>query len=144
MLQSPSFGGVGEVIESTMNSNESLKKNWTGWFEIPVTDMERARKFYENIFDTKIDILDLGVLKMAIFPHREIGCALCMNNNYMPSKDGVLVYLNASPDLDIVLQKIEDAGGKVLLDKRQISPDRGFMALFIDSEGNRLALHSMQ
>lgn len=131
-------------MESTRNSSESLQKNWTSWFEIPVSDMDRAKKFYENIFETKIDILDLGVLKMAVFPHLETGCALCMNKNYVPSQDGVLVYLNASPDLDAVLQKIEAAGGKVLLSKRQISPERGFMALFVDSEGNRLALHSEQ
>lgn len=106
--------------------------------------MGRAKHFYESVFDTTITVMDLGALQMGIFPHKENGVALCKYEAYVPSKNGVLVYLNADPDLNTALNKIESAGGKILRAKTQISPEHGYMALFIDSEGNRLALASMQ
>ncbi|MCR9286773.1 MAG: VOC family protein [Bacteroidetes bacterium] len=119
------------------------KKNWTGWFEIPVSDFDRAKKFYENIFEIEIHTIDLGVLKMGIFPHTEtIGCAICQGEEYQPSKNGTKVYLNANPDLKTVLNRIENEGGKVIQGKKPISSEFGFMALFEDCEGNYLALHS--
>jgi uncharacterized protein len=127
-----------------MADNEAMKRNWTNWFEIPVADLQRAVAFYETIFNTKIDILDLGGLKMGIFPRKEVGCALCQHEAYQPSSSGVLVYLDASPDLDIVLQKVESAGGKILKPKTMIAPGLGYMALFTDTEGNRLALNSTE
>jgi uncharacterized protein len=125
-----------------MEANPKLDRKWSSWFEIPVTDMERARQFYESIFETKIDVMDLGGLQMGIFPHKEVGCALCRHEAYQPSDKGVLVYLDASPDLTVVLNRLEKAGGRILRSKTQISPQHGYMALFIDTEGNRLALHS--
>ena len=88
-------------------------------------------------------VLDLGApLQMALFPTG--GGALCQNAAYKPSSEaGPLVYLSAAPDLAIVLARVEKAGGKVVVQKRQISPDYGYMAVFLDSEGNRVALHSM-
>ena len=127
-----------------MNPNNHLQKSWTHWFEIPVKDMDRAKIFYETIFETKIEIVDFGGFQMGIFPHKEVGCALCKHESYIPSKEGVLVYMDASPELNTALNKVEKAGGKVTRPKSQISPEHGYMALFIDSEGNRLALHSMQ
>lgn len=121
-----------------------LEKAWTHWFEIPVTDINRAKKFYDAIFQTEIFINDFGGFKMGIFPHRSVGAALCQGDFYKPSQDGTLVYFDANPDLIDVLDRIEPAGGKVIRGKTQISPEHGFMALFIDSEGNRLALHSSQ
>ncbi|MBI5914339.1 MAG: VOC family protein [Bacteroidetes bacterium] len=118
-------------------------KSWTDWFEIAVADFERAKKFYEEIFDMQIQPLDLGDLKMGLFPHQGIGAAICWGAWYKPSPHGTIVYLNANPDLSVVLGKIEAAGGKIIQPKKQISPEYGFMALFEDSEGNRLALHSM-
>ena len=118
------------------------KKNWTHWFEIPVSNFDRAKSFYETIFDTEIEANDLGSIKMGIFPHEEVGGAIVKGEYYTPTPDGSIIYLNADPDLSGVLGKIEDAGGKVIQQKKQISPDHGYMALFEDSEGNRLALHS--
>ena len=118
------------------------KKNWTHWFEIPVTDFDRAKSFYETIFDTEIEANDLGSIKMGIFPHEDVGGAIVQGEYYKPTPDGSVIYLNADPDLSGVLGKIENAGGKVIQQKKQISPDHGYMALFEDSEGNRLALHS--
>lgn len=118
-------------------------QSWTGWFEIAVADFERAKQFYEKIFDMEIETLDLGGFKMGIFPHTEtVGAAICWGAWYQPSPHGTVVYLNANPDLLEVQNRIEAAGGKVIQPKKQISPEHGFMCLFEDSEGNRLALHS--
>lgn len=126
-----------------MANNETIKRNWTNWFEIPVTNLQRAKIFYEIIFHTQIQILDFGGLKMGVFPSKEIGCALCLHEAYIPSVSGLLVYLDASPDLNLVLNKVENVGGKILKSKTEIAPGLGYMALFIDTEGNRLALNSM-
>jgi len=121
----------------------NIKKRWTHWFEIPVLNFERALEFYQNIFEIKIQINDFGALKMGIFPFEDVGCAICEHEAYVPSKEGVLIFLDGSPDLQVVQGKIEKAGGKVLIEKRQISPEQGFMAVFIDTEGNRLGLRSL-
>jgi predicted enzyme related to lactoylglutathione lyase len=120
-----------------------MEKNWTGWFEIPVADLPRAKTFYEAIFGFEMSVADFGALQMAFFPQSKVGGALCAGKWYQPGDGGVLVYLNANPDLSVVLDKVEAAGGKVLQVKKQISPDHGYMALFADTEGNRLALHSL-
>ena len=126
------------------NVEDSKAKVWTTWFEIPVDDFDRAKTFYETIFQTDIQAIDFGGFKMGLFPHKKVGCAICLGEGYKTGDTGPVVYLNANPDLSIVLEIIENAGGKILQPKKQISPEHGFMALFIDSEGNRLALHSDQ
>jgi uncharacterized protein len=124
-------------------------KNAISWFEIPTTDLDRAQKFYETIFATSLIPLDLQNLRMRMFPIENqtsgIGGALCHNKDfYKPSStDGPLIYLNGNPDVQNVLDRVEAAGGKVLVPKTQISPEYGYMAVIIDSEGNRIALHSV-
>ncbi len=128
-----------------MKQSTKFDKKWTEWFEIPVADMDRAKTFYETVFETEIAVNDIApTFKMGIFPHKDVGCALCWAPDfYKPSTDGVCVYINANPDLQPTLDRIEAAGGKVISPKKQIDEEHGHMALFIDSEGNRLALHSM-
>jgi predicted enzyme related to lactoylglutathione lyase len=124
-----------------------MNKNVVGWFEIPVTDMDRAVKFYETVFDIKLSRHNLGPLDMAWFPSVEDGIgtpgSLVFNRQaYKPSLDGVLIYFTAfSGDVSIELSRVENAGGKVLRPKTLISEDVGYMALCSDSEGNRFALH---
>jgi len=124
-------------------------KNAISWFEIPTQDLERAQKFYETIFGIELVPLDVQNLKMRMFPIEEptsgVGGALCYNKDfYKPSStDGPLVYLNGNPDVQNILDKVEGAGGKVLVPKTQISPEYGYMAVLIDTEGNRIALHSV-
>lgn len=123
-------------------------KNAISWFEIPTMDLDRAQKFYETIFDIQMVSLDLEQLKMRMFPIEDpmnIGGALCFNEKfYKPSStDGPLIYLNANPDVQNVLDKVEGAGGKIVVPKTEISPEYGHMAVFIDTEGNRIALHSV-
>ena len=125
-----------------MNENSNNDRIWATWFEIPATDFKRAILFYEKLFNIQIRAQDFGNFKIGVFPHDSVGCAICYGEHYTPSKNGVMVYLNANPDLNDFLTKVEGLGGKVLSEKKQISPDHGFMAQFEDSEGNRLVLHS--
>jgi hypothetical protein len=127
-----------------------MKNNMVGWFEIPVKDMERAISFYEKVMDIKLDRNRMGPLDMAWFPWIPEGLGsggslVHYPAAYQPSTDGVLIYLTAhSGDLANELSRIEDAGGKVLQGKTQISSEHGYMALFTDCEGNRIALHSRE
>jgi uncharacterized protein len=125
-----------------------IKHNVVGWFEVPVTDMERAIRFYETVFEFKLTREKMGPLDMAWFPWVEktvgAGGSLVLSpENYKPSADGTLVYLTAfSGDVSIELSRVEAAGGKVLMPKTLITQEVGYMALFLDSEGNRMALHA--
>jgi len=125
-------------------------KNAISWFEIPATDLSRAQKFYETIFGITLVPLDLQNIKMRMFPLENpmgvgVGGALCDSGGFhKPSAtDGPLIYLNANPDVQLILDKIEKAGGKIMVPKTEISPEYGHMAVFIDTEGNRIALHSV-
>ena len=122
-----------------------MKRNMVGWFEIPVNDMDRAKIFYETVFKVKIEVHDFGGLLMGWFPFDEgkIGAAgtLIKQDTYIPSEEGTLIYF-MSDDVQIELDRIEPAGGKIYQPKTQISPEYGYMAAFIDTEGNRVALHS--
>lgn len=123
-------------------------KNAISWFEIPTVDLNRAQKFYEEIFDIKLTAVDTPQIKMRMFPLEDmmgVGGSLVFNEQfYKPSPtDGALIYLNANPDVQFVLDKVERAGGKIAVPKTLISPEYGHMAMFIDTEGNRIALHSV-
>lgn len=115
-------------------------KKFVSWVEIPVTDMDRAVEFYNSILDMKLEILDFGSEKMACFPNDE--GALSLAEGFTPSKDGTLVSLNAGDDLDPVMERISNKGGTILKPKTKIEAEgRGYFALFIDSEGNRIGLY---
>ena len=124
-------------------------QNAISWFEIPTTDINRAQKFYETIFGITLTVLDLPNIKMRMFPlddmMTQVGGALVDSGGFhKPSlTDGPLVYLNANPDVQNVLDKIAGAGGSIMVPKTEISPEYGYMAVFIDTEGNRMALHSV-
>jgi predicted enzyme related to lactoylglutathione lyase len=123
-------------------------KNAISWFEIPAVDLNRAQKFYETIFDIEMTPLDMPQLQMRLFPIESpmgIGGAICNSGNfYQPSDEsGALIYLNGNPDLQFVLDKVPAAGGKIIIPKTKISPVHGYMAVFLDTEGNRIALHSV-
>ena len=123
--------------------------NAISWFEIPTGNIERAQKFYETIFQIKMQTLDAGNLKMRLFPLDDpmsgVGGAIVNSEGfYKPSlTDGPLVYLNGNPNLQTVLDRVEGAGGNIIVPKTQISPEYGYMAVFQDTEGNRIALHSV-
>lgn len=118
------------------------------WFEIPVSDMGRAMKFYGAVLGVKLEESEFGPTKMAVFPveggapQDVVHGALVKGDDYQPGSAGPIVYLNGGEDLAGPLGRVEAAGGKVLVPKMSIGP-HGFMAVFLDTEGNRLALHSM-
>lgn len=123
------------------NINNSLN-----WFEIPVIEFERARKFYSTIYNFDMPSAVMGTNQLGFFPvePNHIGGAIIKGEGCIPSKNGTLVYLNGGENLDTILDRIEDAGGSIITEKTAISAEHGFYALFTDSEGNKVALHSMK
>lgn len=119
------------------------------WFEIPANDINRSQKFYETIFDMQMIPMDMPGFEMRMFPITDpmvgVGGALAKSEGFhnISADSGTLIYLNANPDVQIVLDRIEAAGGKILVPKTEISPDYGHMGVFLDIEGNRVGLHSI-
>ncbi|MCF1715482.1 VOC family protein [Flavihumibacter sp. RY-1] len=117
------------------------------WFEIPTIDLARAQKFYETILGLELIPMDMPGIQMRMFPvpdHTFISGALTYAPDfYEPQANGTLVYLNANPDVQHVLDRVEAAGGKIIVPKTEISPEIGFMAVIHDTEGNRVAFHSV-
>jgi len=122
------------------------KVNILNWFEISVTDTARAKKFYETVFSVKMETQEMMGMKMTMFPSEDmngkVAGALVEGPMHKPSAEGAVIYLNGNPDLGIALAKVEAAGGKVIMPKTHISPEVGYMAFFMDTEGNRVAMHS--
>lgn len=124
-------------------------QNAISWFEIPTTDINRAQKFYETIFGITMVPMDMPNIKMRMFPlddmMTQVGGALVDSGGFHKASatDGPLIYLNANPDVQQVLDKVVEAGGSIMVPKTEISPEYGFMAVFLDTEGNRVALHSV-
>ncbi|MFY0603385.1 MAG: VOC family protein [Flavobacteriaceae bacterium] len=124
--------------------------NMISWFEIPVTDMDRAKKFYETVFKVTVSVNDFGGILMGWFPPAEditapgISGSLVKQEQYIPSSThGALVYFNSqSGDIDHELSRVEEAGGKVMQPKTLISNEIGYMAIVLDTEGNRIALYN--
>ncbi|MBS1512322.1 MAG: VOC family protein [Bacteroidetes bacterium] len=121
-------------------------ENALNWFEISVSDINRASKFYETIFGITLNQQEMMGMKMAFFPYEDmngkVSGGLVQGPMHKPSADGTKVYLNGNPDLSNALSKVEAAGGKVLMPKTKISDEIGYMAFFSDTEGNTVALHS--
>ena len=120
--------------------------NAINWFEIPVDDFDRAKMFYERLFDYDMPVMDLGPSRMGMLPfdHAQggIGGAIVKVEDFLPARQGTLVYLNGGDDLTTVLKRVDDAGGKVLIEKTLITSEIGYFATILDVEGNRVALHS--
>ena len=124
-------------------------KNAINWFEIPVSNYERAKKFYSEVMGEEIidHHMEDKNMKYGIFPYdmenHKVGGALLQMDGMNPSADGSTVYLNGGDDLNVPLARVEAAGGKVLMPKTDIQ-ENGFIAQFVDTEGNRVAFHSMR
>lgn len=121
--------------------------NALNWFEIPAQDIARAKGFYESIFNVKMeDMPEMMGMKMSSFPaemgNGKVSGAVVQSQMHVPSKDGAVVYLNANPSIQNVIDRIEKSGGKVMMPKTQISPEIGYMAFFVDTEGNKIGLHA--
>lgn len=119
------------------------------WFEIPVSDIERAKKFYETILAIEMIKNKDGNDDSVFFPYNpnviqatsgRVTGVLSKSEGNKPSLQGTLIYINASPGIQTVLDKVEKAGGKIITPKMQIPP--GFIAVIMDTEGNRIGLHA--
>lgn len=118
--------------------------NAINWFEIPAANFDRASKFYSEVFDNELHQQEIMGNKMAFLPSEQgaVGGALVHGEGYQPSDAGSLVYLNGGADLTTPLNRVPAAGGEVLLPKTKISDEIGYMAIFRDTEGNKVAFHS--
>lgn len=121
--------------------------NSLNWFEIPAHDIKRSKTFYEEIFSIKMEDQEMGEAKMAFFPW-EAGSgkatgAIVQSQNHKPSMEGTIVYLNANPNMDNVLSRVQNAGGKILAPKMSIG-EYGNIAFIMDSEGNNIGIHSIE
>ena len=123
-----------------------MTTNAVAWFEIPATDFERAKRFYSAIFDFDMPEMPMGPNRMGFLPHEQgkgVGGAILSGEGQAPAKTGTVVYLAGGKDLSVVLGRVEKAGGKVVVPKTDIGGGMGFWAHFLDSEGNKVGLHSM-
>jgi uncharacterized protein len=123
----------------------TIKEQPVVWFSIPVADMERAVRFYNQVFGLEMEPMEYEGQPSAFFPMADgqAGGMLAMEKERV-GKNGVVLYLNGGEDLAQVLDKLPGAGGKVTVSKTEVGQDMGFYAHFLDSEGNELGLWSPQ
>lgn len=116
------------------------------WFEISVTNFARARAFYEAVLGRTIEPMVMGSTTMGFLSSdpNAVGGAIVHSEDGVPSQQGTIVYLNGGDDLAPMLARVERAGGSVAVPKTEIGNDFGFFAHFIDTEGNKVGLHSMR
>jgi len=128
-----------------MSQAEVSKLNVAVWFEIPAADFARAKRFYESVFGVRLADERTGEHMLALFPHAGEAVSGCVMSGpgYAPSANGPVVYINAGQDLAVPLSRVEAAGGKVAVPKTFLSEEIGYFAHFIDSEGNRIGMHSL-
>lgn len=121
-------------------------RNLISIVEIPTTDFSRAVQFYQTILDLTIEEVDIDGTQMGVLPSEgeTVNVVLVKGTDYKPTSDGAVLYLNAGDDLQPVLEMVSQNGGQIIVPKTQISPEMGYFALFRDTEGNKVGLHSSQ
>jgi predicted enzyme related to lactoylglutathione lyase len=123
--------------------NKETIKDYVKWFEIPVLDIKRAVGFYNFIYQIDMEVIKNQQHSTAYFPaNGGVGGSLIEGPGCVPTEGGTLIYLSGGKDLNSILGRVEQAGGRVVMEKTEINKNAGFFALFIDTEGNKLALHS--
>ncbi|MER3329494.1 MAG: VOC family protein [Candidatus Kapaibacterium sp.] len=133
---------MGGTLGQKRNKN-GTKKDFVSWFEIPAINFQQAVNFYSYIFNIEMEQVVTEESATAFFPVTTgIGGAITFGFNNETSTSGPLLYLNGGDDLNKVLNKVEEAGGRVIMPKTLISENAGYFGVFIDSQGNKLALYS--
>ncbi|GMQ31535.1 VOC family protein [Algoriphagus confluentis] len=121
-----------------------IKGNPVGWFDIYVANLEKAKEFYEQVFEVQLIELPIEWGKQALFPFNpqspNISGAIVEKQGWEPGPSNTIVYFETE-DCSLLEAKIENAGGKVIQPKMNIG-EFGFVSIFLDSEGNTLGLHS--
>lgn len=131
-----------------IDSNETQKindmKSFISIFEIPATEISRAVNFYQEILDINIQKMEFPEMQMGIFPYegQMVTGVIMKAEGNKPSADGVTIYLNGGDNLQIILDKVEKNGGKIIVPKSLHADESGYFGIFIDSEGNKIGLHS--
>ncbi len=134
---------MGDVSSDKKRKKKQERKDYVSWFEIPAIDFQQAVNFYQHIFGIEMQQNITDTNAMAFFPTTNgIGGAIIASPGSIPSDTGPLIYLNGGDDLNDVLDKVEEVGGRIIMHKTLISEDAGYFGIFIDSQGNKLALYS--
>jgi predicted enzyme related to lactoylglutathione lyase len=130
--------------DTLTSSKEKDMKSYISMFEIPATDISRAINFYQALLDIKIEKMDVEGMQMGILPYegQMVTGIIIKADGYKPSADGVTIYLNAGENLQVVLDRVEKNGGQILVPKTAHADASGYFAIFLDSEGNKMALNS--
>ena len=123
--------------DKNMNSYVSI-------FEIPAMDISRAINFYKEILGIEIEKLDFPGMEMGLFPYQDqmVTGVIVKAEGSKPSASGITIYLNGGDNLQPILDKVERNGGKIIIPKTPHADESGFFAIFHDSEGNKMGLHS--
>lgn len=119
-------------------------KSFVSIFEIPATEISRAVDFYQTILDIKIERMDFPGMQMGLFPSegQTTYGVIVQGEDHKPSVNGVTIYLNGGDNLQIILDKVEKKGGKTIVPKTLHADESGYFAMLIDTEGNKIGLHS--
>lgn len=130
--------------DSIINQSKKQTKSYISIFEIPATDIKRAINFYEAILDIDIEHMEMPGMEMGVLPYenQQVIGVIMKGEGYEPSAKGVTIYLDGGDDLQVILEKVKQNGGSILVPKTTHADESGFFALFIDSEGNKMGLHS--
>ena len=133
-----------QKMDSTLSKTVKNMESYISIFEIPSTDISRAIKFYQDILNISIEKIEMPGMEMGILPYegQMVTGMIIKGEGFQPSADGVTIYLNGGDNLQVILDKVEKSGGKITVPKTALPDESGFFALFIDSEGNKLGLHS--
>lgn len=129
---------------SNLIQNTNDMNSFISIFEIPATDISRAVNFYQTILDIEIEKMDFEGMHMGILPYegQMVTGVIVQGEGYQPSESGVTLYLNGGDNLQVILDKVEESGGKIIIPKTPHADESGFFAIFLDSEGNKMGLHS--
>lgn len=133
-----------EAVDKTKDTISNSMKSYVSIFEIPANEISRAVDFYQSILNLKIEKMDMPEMQMGILPYENQAAVgvIIKADGYKPSADGVTIYLNGGDNLQVILDKVEKNGGKILAPKTPHADGQGYFALFLDSEGNKMGLHS--
>ncbi len=137
-------GSASQMVNSSVTKNVKNMKSYISIFEIPATDIARAIGFYQEILGVKIERMDFPDIQMGLLPYEEqmVTGVIIKGKDYQPSANGVTIYLNGGENLQTILDKVEANGGKIIVPKTPHADEVGYFAIFHDSEGNKMGLHS--
>lgn len=135
---------IAQADNESINLNQKAMKSYISIFEIPATDISRAIEFYQAILNVDIEQISMPGMEMGLLPYEDqlVTGVIVKTEGSLPSADGVTLYLNGGDNLQVILDQVEPHGGKIIVPKTPHADESGFFAIFLDSEGNRLGLHS--